>query len=153
MGIDRQQPKEPLPKVFGNAGSLVKFHNLLLMVKIVACNKWDVPSGKPLPHETADQTAIRETYEETGLKITPLRLVEDFGGEFYLYESIILNPEFDEHSILQPPIEYKDEINEAKFCPIEALNEHNVRYPHHLGRIKELFNQVVDSQDYLAKNY
>jgi 8-oxo-dGTP pyrophosphatase MutT (NUDIX family) len=106
-----------------------------------------------LPGETADETAIRETYEETGLKIAALRLIEDFGGQFYLYESIILNPEFDEHFILQPLIEYRDEINEVKFCPIETLNEQNVRYPQVLGRIKELFNQVVDSQDYLEKPY
>lgn len=43
--------------------------------------KWNVPGGKVAPGETAMAAAIRETFEETGIR--PLRLWEAGHLEFY----------------------------------------------------------------------
>jgi 8-oxo-dGTP pyrophosphatase MutT (NUDIX family) len=38
-------------------------------------NKWGCPGGKQEPHETDEETAVREIFEETGLRIESKKLV------------------------------------------------------------------------------
>lgn len=55
---------------------------LKLATRGVSKGKWNFPGGKVDEGETVEQAAIRETFEETGLKITNL---EKF-AELYFYE-------------------------------------------------------------------
>ncbi|MFN7039496.1 MAG: NUDIX hydrolase [Alphaproteobacteria bacterium] len=130
-----------LPNVYGNAGVMVKYDNKLLVVKDII-GKWNVPSGKPLPGETAHQTATRETLEETGIKVKPIKLLKNFWNEFYLYEAVIDDPNFIFSTSYTVPPDSIDEISEVKFLPIYELTDDNVRFPVVLGAIKNIFDEI-----------
>lgn len=54
------------------ASAFVMYENKLLLVKHHDLGKWVQPGGHIEKDETPEETAIRETYEETGVKITLL---------------------------------------------------------------------------------
>jgi 8-oxo-dGTP pyrophosphatase MutT (NUDIX family) len=130
----------PLPAVAGNAGCLVKRNGLLLAVKTVKSGKWDIPSGKPEAGETADQTAVRETLEETGIQVKAVRLLEDFDQEFYVYECQIVDENSSKTTTVLPvPSAAAHEIDAAAFIPMAKLTETNTRFPSLLSRLRTLF--------------
>ncbi len=57
--------------VIESAGGLVRnhYHHILLMFKR---GKWDMPKGRLEPDQTAQQCALREVHEETGLSLDKL---------------------------------------------------------------------------------
>jgi len=46
---------------------------------------WSLPAGMIEPGESPSKAVIRETEEETGLIVTPIRLLGVFGGEHFRY--------------------------------------------------------------------
>lgn len=131
-----------LPKVYGNAGCMLKRDGLLLAVKTVKSGKWDIPSGKNEGDETADQTAVRETFEETGLQVKALKLLENFDNEFYIYKCQLVDDDcIDIRDRVITPVSASREISEVKFINIDTLNSENTRYPMVLENIKELFRK------------
>jgi len=50
-----------------SAGGIVSFHNTILMLKKFN-GDWVLPKGKAEKGETLEQTALREVFEETGVK-------------------------------------------------------------------------------------
>lgn len=64
-------------------------HGRLLMMRRSDNNCWGVPGGALEPGETLEEAARRETFEETGLKITDLTLFGVFSGPelYYRYPS------------------------------------------------------------------
>ena len=78
----------PLLKLQANAGCIIQKDGLLLAVNTIQANKWDIPSGSPEGNETPDQTAVRETFEETGLHVEAVELLEDFEGEFLFINAL-----------------------------------------------------------------
>lgn len=132
-----------LPNVKGSAGCLIKMDGFLLAVKTVKSGKWDIPSGKSEEGETADQTAVRETFEETGLKVEAIKLLENFDNEFYVYECRVKEGKpIDLNHKLALPEKAIDEIAEAAFVRIEELTPANTRYPSVLQRICDLFKSL-----------
>lgn len=60
-----------------SAGIVVYYHNpednkfYYLLLHYIG-GHWDLPKGKMEPGETLEEAAIREVFEETGLKVTPI---------------------------------------------------------------------------------
>ncbi|GEM_PF-343490 len=48
----------------------------LLLCRVTGQGHWDLPKGGADPGETPLQAALRETYEETGLRLPPAALLE-----------------------------------------------------------------------------
>jgi 8-oxo-dGTP pyrophosphatase MutT (NUDIX family) len=135
-----------LPNVQGNAGCLVKHKGLLLAVKERKSHKWCIPSGVPEKNELAHETAVRETYEETGLWVKPIRLLFEVpNGEFYMYEASLKDHHFDSAKLLSIPELWQDEIEEARFMDIHTLTLENVRFPHHLTVYQKYFYEIQES--------
>ncbi|AIF81601.1 PAP2 superfamily protein [endosymbiont of Acanthamoeba sp. UWC8] len=134
----QQEKTYLLPKIYGKAGCIIKKNGKLLAVKNANCHKWDIPSGRPEGEELAYQTAARETYEETGLKAEPIRLLKN-SGDFYIFECKIIS---NEPPSPQVPKEFENEIEMAKFIEIDFLNKDNVRFPDALEDFKEVFSKV-----------
>jgi ADP-ribose pyrophosphatase YjhB (NUDIX family) len=59
--------------VFDDAGRI-------LMVRAIEDGLWSTPGGMMEPLETPADAAVRETWEETGLHVTPTRVLGVFGG-------------------------------------------------------------------------
>jgi 8-oxo-dGTP pyrophosphatase MutT (NUDIX family) len=52
----------------------------ILLVRQSADGVWSAPGGSVDPHETPADAVVREVWEETGLYITPLRILGVYGG-------------------------------------------------------------------------
>ena len=53
----------------------------VLLVRQAENNLWSTPGGMVEPHETPSDAALREAWEETGLRVRLERIVGVFGGE------------------------------------------------------------------------
>lgn len=78
---------------------------------------WEFPSGGIESGETPEQTAIRETLEETGLKISIVKKVLFVHSKFKLIDSF----EVFEGSVLEGSLMKNDEVHESRFFPIDCL--------------------------------
>jgi phosphatase NudJ len=118
----------------------------MLAVKDCKTGKWDIPSGKPEGNETADQTAVRETLEETGLVVKVIRLLEHFEHKFYVFECE-LDKCVSRHNLdnLTVPILAKDEIEEVKWIEPMNLKNDQVRFPQALAKIQKIFLSLNSS--------
>ncbi|MGV8172179.1 MAG: NUDIX hydrolase [Candidatus Woesearchaeota archaeon] len=104
--------------------------------------KWAVPSGKVDPGETHIDAMVRETFEETGLRILPERLnfidrsyvrfpTFDFTYTFYKYTlnsgnrpNIVLNPREHTEYTWMTPIKALDEdlMQDEDYCIKKTYN-------------------------------
>lgn len=76
------------PIVLSAAGAIVlDDKNRVLMHYRTDNDTWCLPGGIVDPGETVEETAIREVFEETGLKIYDLKLFNIYSGEeqHYIY--------------------------------------------------------------------
>lgn len=71
---------------------LLNKDNKILLVANSKSKSWFTPGGRVEPDETLEAAAIRETYEETGLKVSDLKFV-------YVREAQDDNPEKPTHHI------------------------------------------------------
>ena len=69
----------------GNAGCLVKIDNKMLMVRHRETAKLSPPGGTAVQQETAQCTAHRETWEETGVEVRVGTLLKNVNQQLYLF--------------------------------------------------------------------
>jgi 8-oxo-dGTP diphosphatase len=126
----------------GNAGCLVIHKGLVLAVQMKESSKWTLPSGKPIGTETAQETAMRETFEETGLRVAVGKLLHIFydSRPFYLFEGTLL----DESFVPEVPLESKDEIKKASFIDFKKIPTNEFRFPEALTIIQQLIDEMLD---------
>lgn len=77
--------EEPAPR---GAGCLVASGGRLLAVRELWSRKWTVPGGSLEAGETPARAAQRETFEETGVAVDAIALLERFDGRFQLYQCV-----------------------------------------------------------------
>jgi len=89
-----REPAAPLEIGLGVAVAIVRDGALLLGRRLSSYGNglWQTPGGKPDPGETLAETARRETFEETGLRITAPREIarqwDDFPEIGFRYETV-----------------------------------------------------------------
>ena len=88
-------------------------------------SKFELPGGKMAFGETAEETVIREVYEETGLNIRPVKLIDTWNyvsetrqvtGIIYLcsandHEEVVLSEEHDQYLWLSYDTDSLDMMN------------------------------------------
>ena len=79
---------QPLIMV-GSTVLVLNTQNQLLMMRRSDSGNWGVPGGAMELGETAEETAKRELFEETGLEVNELTLFDVFSGQelYYRYPS------------------------------------------------------------------
>ncbi len=98
---------------------------------------WALPGGAVEPGEEPADALIREVWEETSLRVLPLRISGVYGGE----NGLITYPNQDQVAIIaitfvcsvmegEPKID-DDETLELRYFPVDALPE-NIMAKHHL---------------------
>ena len=70
----------------GNAGCMIRVGDQMLTVRHLRTGKLGLPGGKPKEQESAQCTAHRETWEETGIDVRVGRLLKNFNDNYYLFE-------------------------------------------------------------------
>ena len=105
------------PVILAGAGILItNTKKQLLLVKRSDNGYWAIPGGAMEPGEYTIDTAIRETFEETGLKINQAELFNVYSGPDLFYEY----PNGDQ--VYNVSIVYKAQLNGE--TPRITLNEH-----------------------------
>lgn len=79
-----------IQNTIAHGGCYIKRGNQVLMVQVNSNLKWGVPGGHRDNNENSKLTAIRETYEETGYRVLPIRPLHTFRSSFVLYKCIII---------------------------------------------------------------
>ncbi len=74
-GVDALNPSTLEPKAFGVSILILKDGKILAVARRNDPNMWGMPGGKVDEGETEKEAAIRECYEETGLRICNLKEV------------------------------------------------------------------------------
>lgn len=59
--------------------------NEILLNRRTDTGTWGIPGGAMEPGEVAEKTARRELYEETGLEVEDLKLIDVLSGQEYFY--------------------------------------------------------------------
>lgn len=93
---------------------------VLLVHHTYGVKNWEIPGGGGEPGESASQTAIREVFEETGLRVRAVGVtgwyydpgVDRMGGVFLC--------ELDESSPMEPVVDGA-EISECGYWPVDGL--------------------------------
>jgi 8-oxo-dGTP diphosphatase len=108
----------------GNAGCMIKEDGRVLLVT-QNNDKLSIPGGTAEDGEIAMQTAIREVYEETQVRVSVSKLLKSFDNGFHLFECDII----EDAKKLKPIEEYEDEIKSADFYDVENLSPDDLRFP------------------------
>ena len=116
----------------------------ILFVKGENSDIWGLPAGAIDPGETPAEAVIREVFEETGLKISPIKIIGIFGGREFRYEY----PNGDQVEYLTVVFDCQigggklhnqdGEIAEFKHFAVEEMPDLPLPYP------KIIFSEVKD---------
>ncbi|MWV43364.1 NUDIX domain-containing protein [Paenibacillus sp. HJL G12] len=107
-------------KLIGAASIILDDENKILLVKhsYGKCN-WELPGGKSEEKESAEETAVREVYEEIGLNVEIGRLMGIYYDPHYdMHHFVFLAKNEDTNRTPRPS---SPEILECGFFPIDDL--------------------------------
>ena len=114
------------PLLLVGAATLIMKEGRLLLLRRSDNGLWGIPGGALEPGERLEETAMRETREETGLEVGNLRLLDVFSGPEYFYRY----PNGDEvHNvsavyvagIARGSVQLNEEHNEYRYFALDAL--------------------------------
>ena len=112
---------------------LDKENRVLLQKRTYPQKNWGLPGGIMDMGETIEETGIREVFEETGLRVSNLKLVNVYSGEDF-YMKLPNEDEFYLVNAVYATRDYEGELQvdneegtELKFFPIDALPEYMVK--------------------------
>lgn len=112
------------------------------MVKQRFTGRYSLPGGHSKGRESAQCTAHRETWEESGLNVQVGPLLGVFGEEFRLYECWPADPGYIIGSTNKIPAVGMIEVTGAHWVVPSALKLKEWRYPEDAEWTLELFNRI-----------
>jgi len=128
----------------GNAGCFVVFEGKMLLVRGKKNGKLTMPAGRWEKGETAQCTAHRETWEESGVSVRVHELLKKFKNEFHLFRCTVLEPEkLKGKTTLPISKDWMHEITEIRLQSPLELKKKQWRYPKQLKLIKKLFKKLL----------
>ena len=124
---------------------LDKENRVLLQKRTYPQKNWGLPGGIMDMGETIEETGIREVFEETGLKVSNLKLVNVYSGEdfymklpnedeFYLVNAVYVTRDYEGELQVD-----NEEGTELKFFPLDDLPKYMVKS--HRRFIEELVEE------------
>jgi 8-oxo-dGTP diphosphatase len=136
-----QCPFSGKPDAAPSAGCFAVEGSGLLLVQGMN-DKLSLPGGSSEPGESAQCTAFRETWEETGLRLQPRELLRVFETGFHLYHC-----EFDAFSgEIDPPLRF--EVRSAFYLPAEQFENYAWRFDNQ----RELLKAMLLNAQHAAPN-
>jgi len=107
----------------------------VLLVKSAGSATWSLPAGAIDLGETPSQAVVREVFEETGLRVKPIKIVGVCGGEKFRF--IYLNGDAVEYFIVVFECEIiggklfaqDDEISAFEYFTAEEMPDLAIAYP------------------------
>ena len=118
-----------------SAGCFAVSERGLLLIQDIT-GKISIPGGSSLHDESAQCTAFRETWEETGLSLRPRQLLTIFDTGFYLYRC-------ERHAgsgEIDPPLPL--EVRDAFYLPAARFEEFQWRFEEQRELLKDMLSRV-----------
>ncbi|MEZ5572776.1 MAG: NUDIX hydrolase [Halioglobus sp.] len=118
-----------------SAGCFASSAEGLLMVQGLN-GEVSLPGGSSKPGESAQCTAFRETWEETGLRLQPGELLRVFSTGFHLYHC--------EHAVWSGEIDPRPrlEVRAAFYLPAEKFGSYEWRFEDEQAPLKAMLLDV-----------
>jgi ADP-ribose pyrophosphatase YjhB (NUDIX family) len=114
----------------------------MLAVRHCQTNRLSPPAGTAADGETAQCTAYRETWEETGVEVNVGRLLSSFDDRFHLFHCLAVDESVIRNSELQVPEPFRHEICEILFLNPALSSDEDWRFPEQLPGIKDAFTRI-----------
>lgn len=130
------------------AGALILKNDSILLAKRVIepwRGYWDIPGGYCEAYETPEQCAIRETYEETGIRIKIMNYFgiwndpassEDYGDNICIYYKAV--PIYDNNGYV-----FNKEISEINWFQYDKLPE-KIAFQSHIPKVLALWKKEYE---------
>lgn len=138
----QQQAQRPCPyaedKTQGaNAGCLVTRGDDVLIITMRLTGKQSLPGGTSDTGESPRCTAYRETYEETGVKVTVNNLLTQLDNGFQLYQCTPQEAE--------PVLETQDwkEVSDVSWRSWLSLDKDNWRFPEQFTQTRNIIRENI----------
>ncbi|QED23301.1 NUDIX hydrolase [Candidatus Deianiraea vastatrix] len=124
------------PEKHGNAGCIIANKDgYILMSKGVKTKKYHIPGGTAMGYESPEDTAMRETFEEIGIKPTIVKLFALKENNFYIFFCKI-NEEYLDHEHV-----FEDEISGNEWVDVKNIDSKLLRYPSE-------YKSIVESEEF-----
>ncbi len=143
--------KNSIPNEPHAAGSFIKLENRLLVVEDVWSGKLSLPGGSQKEDESLEETARRETLEETGILVTVGKELHRT-ADFVLFQCDTVNPVFamkrgypkDKASLYWIPHSHssRNEIEKVLLIDPMLYKPQEFRFPSQLETIQKLFENM-----------
>lgn len=135
------------PELAPSAGCFVVADGGLLLVQGMD-GRISLPGGSSLTGESAQCTAFRETWEETGLRVQPGELLEVFDTGFHLYRC---ERGADSGEIDPPP---RFEVRTAFFLAADRFGEYDWRFTEQRELLKSrLLGEARDAKPWPIQGF
>jgi len=130
----------------GNAGCLVKFNSKMLMVRHRETAKLSPPGGTSANEETAQCTAHRETWKETGVELRVGTLLKNVDRQSYLFHCVAVDEDFIKgpKGDLPVPEAFEREISEVLFLDPTTVSNDSWLFPTQAPAAREAFYNVLN---------
>ena len=139
--------KNHFEAVPGNAGCIIRVGKHFLTITHRLTRKYDVPGGRSNGEtESAQCTAHRETWEETGFNVEVGALLGINENRFRYY-ACTLDDDFDGKIVNFPlPDWAENEVTAIQFVNVFDTQHFHWRYPDQLVFLRDLFNKLGKMQ-------
>ncbi|MBC3764852.1 NUDIX hydrolase [Neptunicella marina] len=149
LGCTQAPPATPMCRVAentlqqtqGNAGCIVRIGSQLLTITHRLSGKLDIPGGTAQADESAQCTAHRETFEETGFNVEVGKKLGE--KDDFVFYACRLSGDFTGEITQFPVPEWAEsEVSAISLQNPFALEHHQWRYSDELEQLRGMFNQV-----------
>ncbi|MCC2616413.1 NUDIX hydrolase [Aestuariibacter halophilus] len=153
LGCSEPMPSPPAcrvadtvePRPTANAGCIIRYGNHMLMLRHRVSGKLDLPGGTAHTGESAQCTAHRETFEETGLNVEVRQHLGTFEAGFEVYECIASGGFSEQDQSLPVPDWSRTEVSEILIQDPFATHAKQWRFPPQHLTMLDMFNRTRDS--------
>lgn len=129
------------PHQAANAGCAIRHGRQLLVVVQRGSNRLNVPGGGQRANESAQCTAHRETWEETGIDVSVAQLLHVFDNGFHLYDCRTASPDFDPEKLPSPPWHSWSEVTAVRWVNPTQTPTGEWRYPQKLPALLQVLDE------------
>jgi 8-oxo-dGTP pyrophosphatase MutT (NUDIX family) len=139
-------PKTRQPTEVSAGGVVVRDDDGWQVCLVSVKGRWEIPKGHPEKGETAQQTALREISEETGIPAANLRVVKPLTPSNYAFQSAgrLIFKRVDTFLVTcddDPPLRHQ----ESEVDDVRWFSASNAREVAAFGDTKELIDEAMES--------
>lgn len=133
--------------ISANAGCVIKVNNKLLTLTHKVSGKLDIPGGTANGSESAQCTAHRETWEETGFNVEVGELLGSNNNGFRYYACKLSGNFIGDITDFPVPEWTQSEVSAINLNDPYLLTDEQWRFQNRLIKLRDMFNHASDASE------